>query len=87
MLAALKKKKTPSVIVVSDDYSRNNSFTFENCPVFMIFLILWVILKKLSRLQRYPWFRLQKLSRFDDLEFPKAETFAKMTKERETRES
>ena len=29
----------------------------------------------------------EKTSAFDDLEFPKAETFAKMTKKREKRES
>ena len=29
-------------------------------------------------------FRVKKLSRFDDLEFPKAETFAKMTEKLES---
>ena len=33
--------------------------------------------------ERFFWFRVKKLSRFDDLLFPKAETFAKMTKKRE----
>ena len=35
-------------------------------------------------LKKYPWFREEKLSRFDDLEFSKAETFLKMTEKRES---
>ena len=30
-------------------------------------------------LQKYPWFCVEKVSLFDDLEFLKAETFTKMT--------
>ena len=49
--------------------------------------MIFFMVKKLSRFEKYPWFRVKKLSRFDDLEFSKAETFAKMTKKREKRES
>ena len=39
----------------------------------------------LLKIAPFYWFYL--LSHFDDLEFPKAETFAKMTEKREKRES
>ena len=39
------------------------------------------------RVLKNPWFRVKKLSRFDDLEYPKAEAFAKITEKHETRES
>ena len=46
---------------------------FWNFPVFMIFFDF-----RVSSFKKYPC--VEKLSRFDDLEFPRAETFAKWLK-------
>ena len=85
MLAALKKEKTPSVIIVDTNYSRNKSSLLKIAP-FLWFYAFWKNFRVL-RFKKYPWFRVEKLSRFDDLEFPKAENFAKMTEKRVTRVS
>ena len=90
MLAASKKNITSNVIVVGDDYNRYKSLLLKIVPSLWIFLIFFVLSWKnfrVLRFKKYPWFHGEKLSRFDDLEFPTAETFAKMTKKRETRES
>ena len=56
------------------------------CPVNLLFRI-FLLLKKPSRFMKNFYFRRKKLSRFFVLLFSKAETFAKMGKNRENRES
>ena len=56
----------------------------------MIFLFFWFYEFwknfRVSHFKKYPWLRVENLSRFDDLEFPKTKNFAKMTEKRETPE-
>ena len=74
ILAAPKKKKAPNVIVVGEI-----NHYFWKLPFFYDFFWFYEfsINFRVSCFKKYPWFRVEKLSRFDDLEFPKAETFAK----------
>ena len=71
MLAASKKKKTPSFIAVYDDYSRNKSLLLKIAP-FYDFLFDFMSVEKTFA------FRVLKNIH------PR---FAKMTEKRETRES
>ena len=59
----------------------------RNCPPCIVllspanlFLLIFLLLKKLSRFMKNIYFRRKKLSRFFVLLFSKAETFAKMDK-------
>ena len=85
MIAAQKKKKKQVLLQLTTIKVKINHY-FWKFPRFynsFWFYEFWKNFRVLH-FKKYPWFRVEKLSRFDDLEFPKAETFAKMTEKRES---